>query len=331
MTTTTTAPTGLRARFANLDRQTRNVLVAYSMIFVLILVGRLFISENFASSDFLLQQLRQASFLGIIAAGQMAVILTGNIDLSVSWNLNLAAVLATAVAIGQDELAIPGLLVGLGVGAVVGLVNGIGVAYLRIPSMVLTLGMNALLKGITVAYTGSAPQFQKTPPVLSFTATGLLWDIIPVAVLVWAAISILNIVVLERSALGRKTYAVGNNEVAAYLSGVRTPRVIIGAFVLSGVMTAFAGLLVAGNAGRSFNEMGEAFLLPAIAAVVVGGTSIAGGSGKYAGTIAGVIIIRLLDGALSIAQVSPAMRQIIFGVVILIMLFLYGRAEKVRS
>jgi len=107
--------------------------------------------------------------------------------------------------------------------------------------------------------------------------------------------------------------------------------VIIGAFVLSGVMTAFAGLLVAGNAGRSFNEMGEPYLLPAIAAVVVGGTSIMGGSGKYAGTIAGVIIIRLLDGALSIAQVSPAMRQIIFGAVILAMLFLYGRAEKVRS
>jgi ribose transport system permease protein len=316
---------------AGLDRQNRSVLVAYLMIVVLIILGRLFVSENFASSDFLLQQLRQAAFLGIIAAGQMAVILTGNIDLSVSWNLNLAAVLATAVAVGRDENLVAGILVGLGVGAVVGLINGIGVAYLRIPSMVLTLGMNALLKGITVAYTGAAPQFQKTPPSLSYLATGMIGDVIPVAVLVWAVISVLNIVVLERSTLGRKTYAVGNNEVAAYLSGVRTPRVIIGAFMLSGIMNAFAGLLVAGNAGRSFNEMGEAFLLPAIAAVVVGGTSIMGGSGKYVGTIAGVIIIKLLDGALSIAQVSPAMRQIIFGLVILAMLFLYGRGERVRA
>jgi ribose transport system permease protein len=135
----------------------------------------------------------------------------------------------------------------------------------------------------------------------------------------------------NRSTFGRKTYAVGNNEIATYLSGVRTPRVLVGAFVLSGVMNALAGLLIAGNAGRSFNEMGEPFLLPAIAAVVVGGTSILGGSGKYLGTIAGVIIIRLLEGALNIVQVPPAMRDITFGLVILAMLFLYGRAAKTRD
>src|SRR5581483_7629348 len=325
LTSAAKAPFSLRTWFTRLERQDRSVVVAYLLIVVLIAAGTLFVTPNFASPTFLLQQLRQASFLGIIAAGQMAVILTGNIDLSISWTLNLAAVLATSVAAGQDSQLIPGLLVGIGVGVIVGLVNGIGVAYLRIPSMVLTLGMNALLKGATVLYTGSAPQF------LSQLATQVLWDIIPVAVLVWAAISLLNIVVLHRSALGRKTYTVGNNEVAAYLSGIRTPRVIIGAFVLSGVMNALAGLLIAGNAGRSFNEMGEAYLLPAIAAVVIGGTSILGGSGKYVGTVAGVILIRLLDAGLSIMSVTPAARQIIFGLVILGMLFLYGRGERVRT
>ena len=96
-------------------------------------------------------------------------------------------------------------------------------------------------------------------------------------------------------------------------------------------MKAVGGVMVAGNAGRSFNEMGEPYLLPAIAAVVVGGTSILGGSGKYIGTIAGVIIIRLLDSALNIVQVSPAYKDITFGAVILAMLFLYGRAEKVKE
>ncbi len=331
LTSAAKVPFALRGWFTRLEREDRSVVVAYLLILVLIAAGTLFVTPNFASPTFLLQQLRQASFLGIIAAGQMAVILTGNIDLSISWTLNLAAVLATSVAAGQDSQLIPGLLVGIGVGVIVGLVNGIGVAYLRIPSMVLTLGMNALLKGATVLYTGSAPQFQKTPEFLSQLATQVLWDIIPVAVLVWAAISLLNIVVLHRSALGRKTYAVGNNEVAAYLSGIRTPRVIIGAFVLSGVMNALAGLLIAGNAGRSFNEMGEAYLLPAIAAVVIGGTSILGGSGKYVGTVAGVILIRLLDAGLSIMSVNPAARQIIFGLVILGMLFLYGRGERVRT
>lgn len=317
--------------FNNLDRENRSVVVAYLMILVIIVLGTIFVTPNFASPTFLVQQLRQASFLGIIAAGQMVVILTGNIDLSISWTLNLAAVVSTAVAAGQNENLLVGVLVGLGIGAVVGLVNGIGVAYLRIPSMVLTLGMNALLKGITVVYTVSAPQFQQTPEFLSYLATEILWGVVPLAVLVWGVISFINIIVLQRTTLGRKTYAIGNNEIATYLSGVRTQHVLIGAFVLSGVLNALAGLMLAGNAGRSFNEMGETFLLPAIAAVVVGGTSILGGSGKYIGTIAGVIIIRLLDAALNIVQVSPAARDIIFGLVILAMLFLYGRAEKVRS
>src|SRR5258708_26594700 len=189
------------------------------MMLVLIAFGTIFVTPTFASPTFLIQQLRQASFRGIVAAGQMVVILTGNIDVSISWTLNLAAVVATAVAAGQNEQFVPALLIGLGIGAVVGLINGFGVAYLRIPSMVLTLGMNALLKGITVAYTGSAPQFQKTPEVLSQISTSVLWDIVPVAVLVWAAISIINFVVLHRSTLGRKAYSVGNNAAAPYLSG----------------------------------------------------------------------------------------------------------------
>lgn len=331
MTTLTKSDSSAPNWFARLDRQDRSVLVAYSLIIVLILLGYIFVSPNFLSPSFLLQQLRQASFLGIIAAGQMVVILTGNIDLSVSWTLNLSAVVATAVIAGRDDMLLPGIVVALGIGLVVGLINGIGVAYLRIPSMVLTLGMNTLLKGIMVFYTGSAPQFQKTPELLNYVATEFLGGVIPVAVLVWAAVSILNIVVLHRSTLGRKTYAVGNNEAAAYLSGIRTPRVLVGAFVLSGVLNALAGLLIAGNAGRSFNEMGEPYLLPAIAAVVIGGTSILGGSGKYIGTIAGVIIIRLLESGLSVSNVPPATRSIIFGLVILLMLFLYGRAEKAKT
>jgi ribose transport system permease protein len=321
----------LRRWFNNLEREQRSVIIAYSMIVVLIIVGTLFVNPNFSSPSFLTQQLRQSAFLGIIAAGQMVVILTGNIDLSVSWTLNLAAVLATSVAGGQDANLVQGVAVGLGVGAVVGLVNGVGVAYLRVPSMVLTLGINALLKGMIVVYNGSAPQFEQAPPFLSWVSTEILGGFIPVVVILWALISIMILVVLNRTSLGRKTYAVGNNEIATYLSGVRTPLVLIGAFMLSGVMNALAGLLIAGNAGRSFNEMGEPYLLPTIAAVVVGGTSILGGSGKYLGTIAGVIIIRLLDSALNIVQVPPAMRDITFGLVILAMLFLYGRAEKVRE
>ncbi|MEP6984621.1 MAG: ABC transporter permease [Chloroflexota bacterium] len=319
------------ARFSNMERENRSVVISYSMIVVLLVLGTLLITPNFISPTFLTQQLRLASFLGIVAAGQMAVILTGNIDLSIPWTITLSAVLATSIAAGQNDRLVFGAAAGIGVGVLVGLVNGIGVAYLRIPSMVLTLGVNAVLKGITVVYTGSAPQFQKTPELLSKAATEVIFGFLPVALILWALVSLMQYLILSRSGLGRKTYAVGNNEIAAYLSGIKTPRVLVMIFVLNGALNALAGLLLAGNAGRSFNEMGDPFLLPAIAAVVVGGTSILGGSGKYVGTIAGVIIIRLLDGALNIVQVPPAAKDITFGLVILAMLFLYGRGEKVRE
>jgi ribose transport system permease protein len=319
------------AKFSNIDRETRNVVISYSMIVVLLVVGTLFITPNFASPTFLIQQMRLASFLGIIAAGQMTVILTGHIDLSIPWTMTLSAVVATSIAAGQNDRLVLGMAAGIGVGAAVGLMNGMGVAYLRIPSMVLTLGVNAVLKGITVVYTGSAPQFQQTPELLSKAATEILFGFLPTAVILWALVSAMLYLILSHSGLGRKTYAVGNNEIATYLSGVKTPRVLVMVFVISGTLNALAGLLLAGNAGRSFNEMGDPFLLPAIAAVVVGGTSILGGSGKYLGTIAGVIIIRLLDGALNIVQVHPATKDITFGLVILVMLFLYGRGEKMRE
>jgi ribose transport system permease protein len=321
----------VRTWFTRLERDQRSVIIAYGMVLLLLVVCTLFVSPNFTSSTFLAQQGRQASFLGIIAAGQMLVILTGNIDLSVSWTLNLAAVLATSQAAGRDDRLWVAVLVALGVGLLVGTINGVGVAYLRIPSMVLTLGMNILLKGITVVYTGSAPQFQQTPEFLSYMATEIIGGLLPLALVIWLSVSLGYIVLLHRSALGRKIYAVGNNEVAAYLSGIKTPQVLVAVFALSGMMNALAGLMLAGNAGRSFNEMGEPYLLPAIAAVVIGGTSIAGGAGRYIGTIAGVIIIRLLESALNIVQVSPAAKDITFGVVILGMVLLYGRGEKQRE
>src|SRR5574341_264885 len=173
--------------YLNLEREDRSVMISYGMIVVLIMLGTILVDPKFSSPNFLIQQMRQASFLGIIAAGQMAVILTGNIDLSVAWTLNFAAVLATATAAGQDDRLILGVLVGLGVGALVGLVNGIGVAYLRIPSMVLTLGMNVLLRGATVVYSGSAPKFQlqQSPEFLSYIATEVVLGVLPLAVVVW--------------------------------------------------------------------------------------------------------------------------------------------------
>src|SRR5204862_12837 len=135
---------------------------------------------------------------------------------------------------------------------------------------------------------------------------------------------------LNRTTFGRAVYAIGNRERAAYLSGVATQRVVLTAFAISGGLSAFGGVLLAGYASRASQAMGDPYLLPSIAAVVLGGTSILGGRGTYLGTVAGVILITLLQSILSVMQMEESGRQVIYGVVIIAMLLLYGRERLYR-
>jgi len=221
-------------------------------------------------------------------------------------------------------MAIPAALA---FGLCVGLMNGAGVAVLRVPSMIFTLGMDTVLRGVTVAQTGGfAPQDQATPLMLALAKDRVLG--VPLALYVWAAVSILVAFLLARTSFGRALYAIGTRELAAYLSGIRTRTVLVGAFVLSSVCAAMAGVLLAGYSAKAYQGMGNAYLLPAIAAVVLGGTNVLGGSGRYVGTLIGVILIVLLNSVLSIMQMPEALRQIIYGVVIIAMLLLYGRGDR---
>ncbi|WP_235919351.1 ABC transporter permease [Aureimonas psammosilenae] len=308
----------------------RSVATAFGCI-ILMLIGGAFYSRQFLSPEYLLQQLQISAFLGVIASGAMMVILIGHIDLSVPWTVTLGAMMATAVAgwygTAGEVAAIP---VALLCGALVGLVNGFGVAFLRLPSMIFTLGMNAVLQGLMVIHTGgSAPQDHATD-LMHFLAVGRLVAGVPNALLVWALVGAFVIFVLTRTAFGRRVYAVGNREQAAYLAGINTNLVIVGCFVLSGMAAAFAGVLLAGYSTKAYQAMGDPYLLPAIAAVVLGGTNILGGRGNYLGTVAGVILITLLQSILAVMQMPEAGRQIIYGTVIIAMLLSYGRSEAGR-
>ncbi len=313
--------------FHRLRPDTIPILIALGFVVVILLAGTAYTlatqgSAPLLSPNYLLQQLQTGSFLGIIAAGMMMVILLGHIDLSVPWTLAAAAMMATTVG---GDLAIP---TGIAIGLAVGLVNGLGVAFLRIPSMIFTLGVDSVMRGLMVAHTGGfAPRTEATP-LMRFLAADRIAGI-PVAVFVWAAVSVLVAVTLRHTGFGRSIYATGNREAAAYLSGIRTRLVIIGAFMFSGACAAMAGVLLAGYSTRAYQGMGNAFLLPAIAAVVIGGTRILGGQGRYAGTLVGVILIVLLNSVLSIMQMPEAGRQIIYGTVIIAMLLVYGRTARV--
>ncbi len=302
------------------------IAVAFTVVIILIGTGYTLATQGTApmlTPSYLLQQLQIGSFLGLCAAGMMMVILLGHIDLSLPWTLTAAAMMATTVG---GPWAIPA---GLSVGLIVGIVNGIGVSYLRIPSMIFTLGVDSVLRGLMVAHTGGfAPQTEASP-LMRYLASDRIFGL-PVAVFVWAAVSVVITVVLTRTGFGKSIYATGAKERAAYLSGIRTRRVIIGAFVASSLCAAAAGILLAGYSAKAYQGMGSQYLLPAIAAVVLGGTHILGGRGRYLGTLVGVILIVFLNSVLSIMQMPEAIRQIIYGIVIVGMLLVYGRENGGR-
>lgn len=305
------------------------IVVASGFIVVILLAGTAYTLATLGTAplltpNYLLTQLQTGAFLGIVAAGMMTVILLGHIDLSVPWTMTAAAMMASAVG---GPGAIP---TGLAIGLCVGLVNGMGVAYLRIPSMIFTLGLDSVMRGLMVAQTGGfAPQDTATDLMRHLAAEKVLG--IPVAIFVWAAISVLIAGILSRTAFGKSIYATGNREAASYLSGIRTRWVIVGAFVISGLCAASAGILLAGYSNKAYQGMGNAYLLPAIAAVVIGGTHILGGRGRFIGTVVGVILIVLLNSVLSIMQMPEAGRQIIYGLVIITMLLVYGRTARIVS
>ena len=305
------------------------VATAFGCIALLLFLGSLY-SSSFLSPEYLLQQLKVASFLGVIATGMMLVILLGQIDLSVPWVVAVGGMMSTA-ATGWgptgEAIAIPfGILCGVGLG----LVNGIGVAYLRIPSMIITLAVNAVAQGLMVVHTGGFSPQDASSAAMRFIATGHSLLGVPNALIVWAAVGGATVFLLTRTTFGRAIYGIGNRERAAYLSGIKTQRVVLVTFAIAGGLSAFGGVLLAGYASKAAQAMGDAYLLPSIAAVVLGGASILGGRGSYIGTIAGVILITLLQSILSVIQMEEAGRQVIYGVVIIAMLLLYGRERAAR-
>ena len=319
-------PKRSEALLARIDRPSA---IAFGCIIALLLVGSLY-SRNFLSLEYLLQQLKVASFLGVIATGTMIVILLGQIDLSIPWLVAVGGMMSTAAtAWGPlgEWLAIP---FGIACGVALGLVNGFGVAYLRIPSMIVTLAVNAVAQGLMVVHTGGFSPQDASSVAMRTLATGSLAFGLPNALIVWAVVGACAVFLLNRTTFGRAVYAIGNRERAAYLSGVDTQRVVLLAFALAGGLSAFGGVLLAGYASKAAQGMGDAYLLPAIASVVLGGASIMGGRGRYLGTVAGVILITLLQSILSVVQMPDAGRQIIYGVVIVAMLLLYGREGKAR-
>lgn len=273
------------------------------------------VAPGFASPSNVMQLLKLASFLGLVALGQTVVMLVGGIDLSIAWVLTGSAVVFTSICLGQDANLPLATAAAIGVGVLTGLVNGFGIVKLRIAPIVMTLAMNNIMLGTTLVYTGGNPGGGISPFVRT-VATGSVAGI-PWMVLVWAVVALGAIVAIRYSRWGRRLLAVGENSRVSFLSGIDNDGMVIGAYVFCGVMASITGILFASFSGASFLGMGDQFLLPAIAAVVLGGTSMFGGRGGYGGTVAAVVFATILSTVLVIGNISAGMRNVIFGVAVL--------------
>jgi ribose/xylose/arabinose/galactoside ABC-type transport system permease subunit len=313
------AQTGARLRLAALTRGWERVGVLAAL--VLLVIAASFLSPRFFTVPNLLNVLRQVSIVGILATGMTFVILTRGIDLSVGSILGIAVVLfAGSMDSRGMAFAIP---LGLGAATLVGLVNGVGVAYAGLPAFIMTLGMLSFVRGLAFIDTGGTPV-----PILSdnFYALGNGYLLgVPIPALIFIAGLLVSGFVLGLTPFGRSVYAIGSNEEAARLSGVpvRLYKTIV--YMISGLMSGVAGLVYASQLSIGTPIAGQGYELDAIAAVVVGGTSLFGGKGSVAGSFLGTLIIGVLANILNLTGVDPFVQQLFKGALIIVAVFIMSR------
>ena len=307
------------------------IVVALILIAALLILGEA-LSPGFASLRQILRLAIVAALLGIVAAGQNLVILGGRegIDLSVGGVVSLSAILAGNIMSGQDGGILPAVLACVAVGALFGLFNGLGVTLLRIPPLVMTLGMLGVLQGLLVVIRQGIPSGRAAPALSQFVSQPFLLGL-PGIIWLWIAIGLFMAFLLKRTVFGHRIYAIGSNEQAAFMAGVPVRTVRVALFMLSGMFAAVAGICLLGYSGSSFANVGETYMLPSIIAVVLGGTPLAGGRGGYTGTMAGAMLLVVLQSILTTINIDESGRQMIFGATLLVLMLFYGRGKAMRG
>lgn len=308
----------------------RPILIAGGLVVALMIAGEL-VSPGFASPEQILRLSIVAALLGIVAAGQNLVILGGRegIDLSVGGVISLSALVAGNVMNGLDAGLLPAILACVAVGAIFGLLNGLGVTLLRIPPLVMTLGMLGVLQGLLVVARNGIPS-GRAAPMLSDFVSQPQWLGLPGILWLWALIGLAMAGLLGRTVFGQRIFAIGANEPAARLAGVPTRLTRTMLYVLSGVFSAIVGLCILGYSGSSFANVGGQYMLSSIIAVVLGGTPLSGGRGGYTGTMIGALLLVVLQGLLTTLSIEESGRQIIFGSALIVLLLFYGRSSGMR-
>jgi ribose transport system permease protein len=306
------------------------VVVAFILIILLFVLGEIILS-NFLRVDQVLLTLKLASFTAFFALCQMIVISAGGggLDLSVGYMATMTAVFTASIMDGQNGNLWIAVIVALAFGVAVGLSNGLLTAYLKLPPLVVTMAMANILQGIINVYTAGRNITGKPSPVLTIIAAKSTGSF-PNVVFILIVLTILVMIVLNKTKLGMILFGVGSNERTAYLSGFNVKLVRCIAFTISGVLASLIGLLLIGNMGIAFKDMGSNYVMPSIAAAVVGGVSLSGGDGNYFGVILGAIFLQTLTNLLIAMGWGDAGKWLGFGIVLFALLIVYVSNRRTR-
>jgi len=300
----------------------------YVGVLLIILFAGLY-SPSFVNPNNLVDLVRRASYLGVVAIGQTFVILTGGVDLSVGETISLTELLITETTLSRSEMLLPAIALCLGVGIAIGLINGLAVTKLRLPPVVVTLATMMSLKGAYLLYSNAAPR-GIAPVGLQFWAAGKLGGVIPGAAVIWGVVAIGAWLILAKTAFGRRLYATGGNPYASWISGVRTDMVVIMAYVAAGFTAALSGVLLAGFIRHGVLGAGTPYTMNSIAAAILGGATFAGARGTVGGTVGGVLFLTLLLSLLTVVGLPYSAKQIAQGLVILFVVLIYSR-QRIRE
>jgi len=317
----TTAATAIR-RLA-LSDDVRQVLYRLIVVGIICLVMSI-LSDVFLTMNNVLNVLRQASLVFFMASGLTLVVLTANLDLSVGANVAFSACLAASVikATGSPVL---GFLVGIGTGSLVGLANGVMVTTLRIPSFIATYGMLWVAQGITYWYM-AGETIHGFPPEFRAIGSGYFLGV-PIPVFLMAVFLALGSFFARRTTWGQEIYAVGANPIAARLSGVPIKYRLVLVFVVSGAMAGLASLIFLARLNSAEGDIGDSLTLPAITAVLIGGTSLFGGVGTMFGTFVGALLLTLIINGMNLMAVSASWQPLVTGFILIVAVWIDLRAH----
>ena len=299
-------------------------LVPLSILLVLLIILAEIMQPGLVNQGWATATVRQAAILAILAGCQTLTMLTGGIDLSVGYVASMAG-FVTATFVHQPGGWPMGVVVALAAAGLAGLVSGIGIGIFKVHPLIVTLGMGLVIFGFANVWQLQSVQTGAgVPTEIRTVGTGITAGVIPNDLFVFVPVAIVLILLLKRTGYGRMLYAIGDNPIAARLSGVRAWQVLVVLYVISGVLAGIAGLLQSGLSNTAAVTLVQPYLLPSVAAAVIGGTSILGGRGGYSGTIVGAVILTVLASVLGIVLPEP-WRQVVFGSIVVLVAAAYAR------